>query len=122
MTPAIAHAHRCALAAVDAATAAGHPALVAAAARLAQVAEALECGEPAPRWVGRQERKDLAPRILDFLRRTGPATERTISAALEDVPRSTVRRRLVSLAAAGKIKDAGRMRWGLVGSTHPRAE
>lgn len=113
MTPAIAHAHRCALAAVDAATAAGHPALVAAAARLAQVAEALECGEPAPRWVGRQERKDLAPRILDFLRRTGPATERTISTALADVPRSTVRRRLVSLAAAGRIVAAEGMRWRL---------
>jgi hypothetical protein len=113
MTPAIAHAHRCALAAVDAATAAGHPELVAAAGRLAQVAEALERGEPAPRGVGRPERKDLTPRIIDLLRRTGPATERTITAALGDVPRSTVRRRLVSLAAAGKIRDAGGMRWGI---------
>jgi DNA-binding transcriptional ArsR family regulator len=113
MTPAIAHAHRCALAAVDAATAAGHPALVAAAARLAQVAEALERGEPAPRGPGRSERRDVAPRILDFLRATGPATDRTICHELRDVPRSTVRRRLHALAAAGKIRDAGGMRWGL---------
>jgi DNA-binding IclR family transcriptional regulator len=63
--------------------------------------------------VGRQERRDVAPRILDFLRATGPATDRTICHELRDVPRSTVRRRLVSLAAAGKIKDAGGMRWGI---------
>ncbi len=113
MTPAIAHAHRCALAAVDAATAAGHPALLAAATSLAAVADALARGDAPPHVVGRPERKDVVPRILDFLRRTGPATERTITAALGDVPRSTVRRRLVSLAAAGKIRDAGGMRWGI---------
>ena len=113
MTPEIAHAHRCAVAAVDAATAAGHPALLAAATSLAAVADALARGDAPPHVVGRPERKDLTPRILDLLRRTGPATERTISAALADVPRSTVRRRLVSLAAAGRIVAAKGMRWRL---------
>lgn len=113
MTPAIAHAHRAALAAVDAATAAGHPALVAAATSLAAVADALARGDAPPHVVGRPERRDVAPRILDFLRRTGPATDRTICHELRDVPRSTVRRRLVSLAAAGRIVAAEGMRWRL---------